>query len=74
MYDIERDIYKAIAGKGEELVYKTLTGLKDDLSIESKPVLLKDGSKLTTENDKCKNKFYATFFNFETKHFTHSKF
>lgn len=41
MVDVERDILKAKEGEGDELVYKTITGLKADLSVESKPVLLR---------------------------------
>lgn len=40
--DIERDIKKAKGGAGDDLVYKTITGLKSDLSVESKPVLLQN--------------------------------
>lgn len=46
MVDIERDIKKAKGGAGDDLVYKTITGLKSDLSVESKPVLLQN--KVTT--------------------------
>lgn len=42
MVDIERDIKKAKGGAGDDLVYKTITGLKSDLSVESKPVLLQN--------------------------------
>lgn len=38
--DIERDIIKAKAGAGNDLVYKTITGLTANLSVESKPVIL----------------------------------
>lgn len=31
-----------MAGAGGELVYKTLTGLKSDLTVESKPVFSKN--------------------------------
>lgn len=49
MVDIERDINKAKGGAGDELVYKTITGLKSDLSIASKPVLLQSNNS-TTKN------------------------
>lgn len=50
--DIERDINKALAGAGGELVYKTLTGLKADLTVESKPVLLQNETNGNeTDND-----------------------
>lgn len=42
MVDIERDINKAKDGAGDELVYKTITGLTSQLNVESKPVLLKN--------------------------------
>lgn len=44
MVDVERDIFKAKGGAGDELVYKTITGLKSDLSVESKPVLLQSNT------------------------------
>lgn len=40
--DIERDISKARGGAGDDLVYKTITGLTSQLSVESKPVLLQN--------------------------------
>ncbi|XP_055320124.1 serine/threonine-protein kinase RIO1 [Sitodiplosis mosellana] len=40
--DVERDIIKAKGGAGGDLVYKTITGLKSDLTVESKPVLLQN--------------------------------
>lgn len=47
--DIERDIKKAKGGAGDDLVYKTITGLKSDLSVESKPALLKNQETSTTD-------------------------
>lgn len=49
--DVERDINKAKEGAGDELVYKTITGLKSDLSIESKPVLLQNTDKSTDKSE-----------------------
>lgn len=42
MVGVERDIIKAKSGAGDELVYKTITGLKSDLSVQSEPVLLQN--------------------------------
>lgn len=47
MVNVERDINKAKGGAGDELVYKTITGLKSDLSIESKPVMLQNNNSAT---------------------------
>lgn len=47
MVDIERDIKKAKGGAGDDLVYKTITGLTSDLSVESKPVLLQNNETST---------------------------
>lgn len=41
MFDVERDIRKAKAGAGDDLVYKNITGFKADLTVESKPNILK---------------------------------
>lgn len=54
--DIERDIKKAKGGGGDDLVYKTITGLKSDLSVESKPVLLQN--KETSTTDTCGHGMY----------------
>lgn len=43
--DAERDINKAKRGAGEDAVYKTLTGLKSDLTVQSKPKLLEESVK-----------------------------
>lgn len=43
--DIERDINKAKDGGGDELVYKTITGLTSDLGVQTKPVLLQANEK-----------------------------
>lgn len=51
MVDVERDISKAKEGAGDDLVYKTITGLKSDLSIESKPVLLQNRDKSSANSD-----------------------
>lgn len=42
MFDAERDILKAKAGAGSDLVYKNITGFKADLSVESKPIQSKE--------------------------------
>lgn len=55
--DIERDINKALAGAGGELVYKTLTGLKADLTVESKPVLLRDEASDQRQRDANERKY-----------------
>lgn len=53
MVDVERDIIKAKGGAGGELVYKTITGLTSNLSVESKPVLMqsKNDKSATDTND-----------------------
>lgn len=43
--DIERDIIKAKKGAGNELVYKTITGLESDLRVASKHKLLQKEEK-----------------------------
>lgn len=49
--DIERDIKKAKAGDGGDLVYKTITGLGADLSVQKNPELLdENGVKETSDN------------------------
>lgn len=48
--DIVRDIKKAKEGKGDDLIYKKLTGLKSDLSIQIKPEILENTSD--QENEK----------------------
>lgn len=61
MVDVERDIIKAKGGAGNDLVYKTITGLTSDLSVESKPVLLKndDGSQgKTNQQGKLESIFF----------------
>lgn len=55
--DIERDINKALAGAGGELVYKTLAGLKADLTVESKPALLRAENIEKKEEDENERKF-----------------
>lgn len=60
--DIERDINKALAGAGGELVYKTLTGLKADLTVESKPVLLCDETNDQKEEDANERKYFTIHF------------
>lgn len=62
MVDIERDINKALAGAGGELVYKTLTGLKADLTVESKPVLLRDETAEKNEEDDNERKYFTIHF------------
>lgn len=56
--DIERDINKALAGAGGELVYKTLTGLKADLTVESKPVLLREETTEEKKDDENERKCF----------------
>lgn len=46
-----------MAGAGGELVYKTLTGLKADLTVESKPVLLRDETGDTKGYDENERKY-----------------
>lgn len=63
--DIERDIIKAKAGSGSDLVYKTITGLTSDLAVESKPVVLEGEIKVeqTPEQNKDDGDNGMLFFN-----------
>lgn len=51
VFDAERDINKAKAGSGSELVYKNITGLTADLTVESKPTLVKSESAEESEGN-----------------------
>lgn len=52
MFDAERDIKKAKSGFGNDLIYKTTTGLKSDLSVQEKPEIL---NKIKSENQDDEN-------------------
>lgn len=53
---IERDILQAKEGKGENLVYKTIVGLTDDLSAAQKPsILKKEGEDAEESSDESES-------------------
>lgn len=52
VFNVERDITKAKTGEGKDLVYKTLAGLKDDLSRPLlKPKILEDTESSSESSD-----------------------